>query len=372
MKKIVIFIYIVLLSPPAFTQVRINNTIDAKDTELISAVNFLSGYFSEFSPKNVYLPDFKKYWSAEDCRDFKMPDPMAYAINTSIPTYMLGAPTILSAKPVKGAIQIKTLFSSTDSTGNVVVFAITNHFVSNDNTGKLVMLSPMKFAPSEWETERIRNVKYSYPSYHVFDKRKANELAGKIAMLEGEWELKPIGITYYFADTKEEIEHYRGFDFTIAMGGRDKPSGMSDEFNNVIYCGGWGENYFHEVVHLYLNRLFPQSPLKEGLAVYYGGSLGHDLLWHVKRVSQYLDSHPDINLNRPEDFYYMDTYTNPLSTLHGLICYIVYQKDGIAGLKRVMSYSSFDELFSKEYHVAQPEWDGLIRKMYHDVAKAGG
>ena len=146
------------------------------------------------------------------------------------------------------------------------------------------------------------------------------------------------------------------------MANRDKPSGMSDGADNIIYCGGWGENYFHEAVHLYLNRLFPRSPLIEGLAVFYGGSLGHQLSWHVQRVNEYLLQHKEIDLNNPGDFYYLDNFTNPGSTIQGLLCAIAYEREGVAGLRRIMRYTSLDALLLNEYQVERGGWDAFLRK----------
>ena len=187
--------------------------------------------------------------------------------------------------------------------------------------------------------------------------------------MQADWGLAPINIRYYFADTKEELEHLRGFDFTVAMGNRDKPSGMSDDVDNIVYCGGWGENYFHEVVHVYLNRHYPQSPLREGLAVFYGGSLGHDLKWHLKRLDAFLEQNKGIDLNMLDSFYDMDNYTNPYSTICGMLCMNAYIKSGIAGVKRIMTYTSMDEIFEKEYGVGRGGWNVFLRKMISDYGK---
>ena len=266
-------------------------------------------------------------------------------------------------------IHIKTLFSRTDTNGNVLVFSITNHYIKQDADGNMHFVNPMQIAASGWQSTTVGSITYHYPSYHRFDKKKAKELIGKINDLEKEWNLRPIFIQYYFADTKEEIEHFRGFDYTIAMGNRDKPSGMSDGVDNIIYCGGWGENYFHEVVHIYLNRLFPQSPLNEGLAVFYGGSLGHLLGWHIKRVNEYLQQRKSIDLNNPGDFYYLDNFTNPGSTIQGLLCMMAYDKGGIEGLKRSMRYTSLDDLLLKEYGVEKGGWNAFLRKQISDYAQ---
>jgi hypothetical protein len=346
---------------PACAQIPVNNSIDPTDTLLNDAVRFLSKYIGEFRPGRY--PDFTKYWPEADCKAFRHPDQMMNAIDPEIPTYMLGTPMILLARPEGQVIHLKTMFYHIDSSGGMLVSCITNHYINRAKEGTMKFINPMFMVSDEWRSQKTRNVTYFYPSYHSFSKKKAAFLAKNIAALEKEWNLPPLAIRYYFADTKEEIEHFRGFDFTIAMGNRDKPSGMSDGVDNIVYCGGWGENYFHEVVHLYLNRLFPGSPLTEGLAVMYGGSLGHMLPWHITRLSSYLQAHPEIDLNNPHDFYYLDNYTNPYSTLLGMLCDAAYKKEGVAGLKRIMRYPTLSDLMLREYHLKKGEWDTFLRDM---------
>jgi hypothetical protein len=185
-----------------------------------------------------------------------------------------------------------------------------------------------------------------------------------IEKLEREWDLKPISIHYYFADTKDEIQKLRGFDYSLDMGNRDKPSGISDDQDNVVFCSGLDENYFHEVVHIYLNHLYPKSPLREGLAIFYGGSMGHNLQWHTQRLSAYLQAHTEINLDsldKKNYFIYVDNYTNPAGTIRGLICALVYKKSGIEGLKRMMTYTTLEEIFNKEFGLKRGQWDKFLR-----------
>ncbi len=367
MRYLLICIISVYSLTTGYAQIPINNPIDPTDTELNTAVKFVSNYLSEFTIKNKYLPDFSKYWSEADCTQYRIPDRLLYAVNAEIPTYMLGTPTILMAKPEQGMVHIKVMFSRIDSAGKLLVTAITNHYIRHDTVGKLLFVNPMQVVVPEWQTTDYGSITYHYPAYHRFDKKKAKDMEAQIAKLEHDWGLIPIWIQYYFADTREELEHYRGFDFTIAMGNRNKPSGISDGIDNIIYCGGWGENYFHEVVHIYLNKLFPQSPLTEGLAVFYGGSLGHDLAYHLKRLNQYLKQHPEIDLNDIDEFYYMDNFTNPLSTIQGLLCSMAYNKDGITGLRRTMKYPTLDALLQKEYGVKKGEWDKFFRERIEKI-----
>jgi len=367
MIRVFAFIFLIFAFHPCRAQIPVNNPIDPADTELVNAVDFLSSYFHEFD--NGRSPDYTKYWDAQDCKDYKHPDQLLYGINTEWPTYRIGRPTILYAKPENGYVHIKTLFGRGDSTGKVSVMSITNHYIRHDDHNNLYFINPVRLAAKNWNTTVVGTITYHYPSYHHFDKSKAKVLTDKIATLQHDWGLEPINIRYYFADTKEELEHLRGFDFTVAMGNRDKPSGMSDDTDNIVYCGGWGENYFHEVVHVYLNRHYTQSPLREGLAVFYGGSLGHELKWHITRLNEYLERHPQLDLER-DNFYYMDNFTNPNSTIMGLLCLDAYNRSGIGGLKRIMAYTSLDDIMLTEYGIRRGDWNAFLRKLISDNSHA--
>ena len=366
MKKIFASFCILFTCSTGRAQIPVNNPIDPTDTELVEAVQFLNQYLKEFT--HNHLPDYRQYWSAEDCAAYKRPDQLVYGINTEIPTYVIGKPTILYARPENGYVHIKTLFGMCDS-GKASVMSITNHYVGWDDHHQLHFINPINIAEKNWNTTVVGNITYHYPAYHEFDKKKAKALEDLIKQLQKDWGLSPINIRYYFADTKEELEHLRGFDFTVAMGNRDKPSGMSDDVDNIVYCGGWGENYFHEVVHVYLNRRYPQSPLREGIAVLYGGSMGHDVRWHIQRLNSYLQQHKEIDLNDPAAFYYLDNYTNPYSIICGMLCLDAYNKGGIAGLKKIMAYTSMDQLFEQEYGVGPGGWNVFLRKMISDYGK---
>ncbi len=369
----ILFIFSALIinyDSTSYGQGDINNPIDPNDTETIKAVDFYRNYLAEFRIQKASLPDFTKYWSADDCKRYLVPDPELFGVDATIPTYLLGTPRILYARPAGNIVHIKTMFSRNDSNGRPLVISITNHYVMLKDHIPAYFINPTLVNSNQWTFKRIRNITYYYPSSHHFDRKKALSMAKKVIALEREWEISPVDIHYYFADTREEIEHFRGFDFTISMGNRDKPSGMSDGANNIVYCGGWGENYFHEVVHLYLNKYFPQSPLTEGLAVFYGGSMGHELPWHVKRLYEYLQSHREIKLYSLDDLVYLDNFTNPKSTILGLLCDKAYNAGRLDALKRSLNYVSLSALLQQEYKVEADDFDTFIRDLVARYALA--
>jgi len=346
-------------------QIYPNPGVDTLEADVKKAIYFYQQYLDGF--KGATLPDFKKYWNKNDLAKYKYPDQMIYGISSDYPTYSMGpSRTILYIKPENDYIHIKTHFGWIDSLKNITTLCITNHYIKFDDEQKPYFINPVEINSKNWQSRTVRNITYYFPPYHRFNKRKADSLILQIQNLEREWLLEPITIRYYFANTIEEIQRLRGFDFSIGMGNRNKPSGISDDRDNLVYCSGWGENYFHEIVHIYLHPKFPNSPLNEGLAAFYGGSMGHKLSWHVNRLKVYLREHPEIDLNKLEDFWKMDNYTNPSSTIQGLICDMAFKKDGISGLKRVMAYKTLNELFEKEYGFKPNELNFGLRKIIDD------
>jgi hypothetical protein len=339
----------------------INNGVDTSDSKVAAAISFYRQYLSEM--KYNELPDFKKYWQTKDLQQNKYPDPLLFAL-TDFPTYLMGeSKTLIYAKPLNDYVQLKTLFASADSLKNIAVTCITNHFIGFDSSGKPYFISPVDTHTKNWKQVRRRNITFIFPSSHIFNLIRADSLLSKVQNLEKDWALEPISIRYYLSNTNDELQQLKGFDFVVGMGNKEIPSGKADDKGNIIYAAGLGENYFHEVVHIYLNRRYPHSPLREGLATFYGGSRGNNLSWHLTRLNKYLQAHPNVDLNKFIDFHYMDNLTNPNATIEGLLCLLAFKKDGLTGLKRIMGYTSLEDVFSKEFQVQKGQWNVFIREI---------
>jgi hypothetical protein len=256
-----------LFSTAVFGQLYVNAGVDTLRLDVRKALHFYQRYLEAFA--EGAKPDYREYWSEADRRDYQVPDPVVYGINGGIATYAMGArPTIIYLKPTADYIRIKTHFSWTDTAGNVSTLAITNHYVHMNAAGKPEFISPVKIGARDWPTRTVRNVTFRYPSYHRFSPAKADSLIAKIIRLEREWSLKPVPIHLYFTDTWDEIQALRGFDFSMGAGNAEKPSGISNDTDNVIYCSGLGENYFHEVVPNLKNNYF--APCSSDKILFFG------------------------------------------------------------------------------------------------------
>jgi hypothetical protein len=146
------------------------------------------------------------------------------------------------------------------------------------------------------------------------------------------------------------------------MGENEKPTGIADVKDNLIFTSGLNENHFHEAVHIYLNKKYPESPLKEGIAVFLGGSLGHDLKWHVEKLQTFIVNNPKIEINNPQTFHYLDNSTNPQYTIHGLLCHLAYKREGINELQKLMEFNSLEQIYSEYFSINKEEANSFLRK----------
>lgn len=339
--------------------IAVNPGVDTTDQDIRSVIALWTSYLSS-NPTKDNSKD-SPFWADTEKSKFTNVDQLLYAISTDIRTYSMGNPTILYVKPNHDLFEIKTLFSWTDSAGMIYASCITSVFAKKEKD-QYKLYNALTVNAAKWKTQKTGNITFHFPPSHTFDANKANSLLQSVNDLIKQWNLKAIPVDYYFADTYEEVEILRGLDYCAGMGNKDRPSGMSDVGSNTVFAGGLGENYFHEVVHLYMNRLFPKSPLVEGLAVFYGGSLGHDLKWHLSRLNGYLDQHPGINLYEPYKYWYMDNYTNPNSTIQGLLCLIAYKNGGLDKLKKLMLYEDMYAAMEKEFGVSKEQLNDYLRE----------
>lgn len=89
--------------------------------------------------------------------------------------------------------------------------------------------------------------------------------------------------------------------------------------------------------------------------------MGKSLQWHLSRLKIYLRQHPEVDLNKLDEFWYMDNHTNLNSTIKGILCWMAFEKGKIIGLRRIMSYTTMEELFLKEFNVKNDQWNSFLR-----------
>jgi len=358
MNRIILFFTLFLTTNCYGQNVFINPGVDTTDAEIVKAITIWTNYLnSKPNPENMRTSSF---WDETEKKKYPVVDQLYNSLGNT-PPYELGKPTILYVKPDSQFILIKTLFSYSDSLRHTIAWCITNVYVKKESP-VYKLYNALSKNISTWLVRKMGSVTFYYQPTYKFNEAKATRLIQSINHLAEEWKLKKIPINYYIGETYEQLQKLRGLEYAAGMGNRTKPSGISDAQNKSVYCGGLGENYFHEVVHLYLNPLNTNSALNEGVAVFYGGSMGHTLKWHLKRLDNYLDNHPEINLNKVDDFYYMDNFTNPNSTIKGLLCYLAYKKGDVQQLKKLLKYENIDSAIENEFGIKKQDFDHFLRE----------
>ena len=129
-------------------------------------------------------------------------------------------------------------------------------------------------------------------------------------------------------------------------------SGISDIVNELIIINGLAV-IFHETTHIYLNSLYVKTPLSEGLATFYGGSMGISLSDNIKFLHNYIQKNDEIDLYEKliESNFYIDNKHNPIYTLQGLLIQLSYDKGGISEMKKLLSFNNLDEIFNQYFRI---------------------
>ncbi len=366
MKKIITLLFFISCLN---TQAQITcQFVNTNDKQIDHAIVFYKSYLQEFQNSN--LPNYKKFWSNADCEKYKTPDPIVYSISSDYPTYNFAQQkTIFYARKNIGYVHLKTLLSNKDSLNNIYIFAITNYYIKIDENDNAVrFINSLEINKNLYKTTKNQNITYLYPKGINFNKAKSDSLILKIREFETIWGFKSIDFEYYFTSTQDELGALRGLDYFLGME-QNTPSGMAFPEDKIIYCNGNGEGYFHEVLHLYLNPLYQNSPINHGLIYYLGGSLGFSFDELINKMNLYLEKYPETNLGEFENLKTKDIKLNIYNIVTGLISKIIYEREGVEGIKRVLKYKSIDNIFQKEFHIGRQERDKFLKTNFKKYNK---
>jgi len=357
--KYLILIFALLFFTKANAQLKVNIGVDTTTEKSKLVMSFYNKYISDFKEDNKV--DYYNYFYHKDIEKLYYPDKIAFGLNGDDTNYYLGDPYLLALDVKSDTVKVKIMFAQTDTLKNITVNFIANYYIKINNDSCKFLVN-QNIETKNWQEITIRNVTFHYPPYHQFNMVKAQNLVNSIISFEQNWGLKPINIDYFFAKTNKEIQAIKGFDFNFYMARSEYPGGLAYEKERSIFCWGYDENYFHEFVHLYLNPIYSKTPLKEGVATFYGGSLGKSYKEHLIRLNNYIESHPNIDISNSKEFYYMDEETNPQYAIQALICYLVYKKKGIEGLKELLSIQSLEDVYRKEFNVEPKKQNKFLRE----------
>ena len=349
--KIKIFFLIFTLSYISNAQnITYNHIIDSTNLETQKVMKLFEDYLAS-NPQNQ---EKSLFWNLQEQKEHKKYD---FLESEFQPSLYMGFPVhVLSIKSKNGIYEIKAQFGVYQENGQPYVLAIANYFAKKEN-GNYRLYNALTFNKKQWLTTKVGLVDFYYPKYHKFNLEKAEKLNDFIKEVCKNFDVKPKPFEYYLADDFDEIQSLKGFDYYIGMGGEIKPSGKATD--NKVYCGGLGEYYPHEVFHVLIDEKYPNNHywVSEGMATFLGGSRGEDLDWHLKRTNDYLQNHPEINLNNLLELVNLDEFTSYHYSLGGLIAKKIYEKGGWTMVKEFMNSGKSDD----DYYNAIEKYLGIKR-----------
>ncbi len=341
--------------------------VDTTDAQIKQVVELWRNYLAS-NPDSLYN---NPYWSANEKKEYKAFDFLRVGYQGNA-IYKGFTPLLLSVSPkANGYYEIKTAFISFNYQQELCV---ANVYAKKEN-GSYKLFNSLPLKTKDWLKKTVGSITYHYSRDYKFNMSNAERMNTFANSLQKLYNLKPVKANFYIGKNLDELMKLDGLEFYMGMGNAFKSQGITDQGNNIIFSGGDGEYFPHEVVHIYLNPLFKNSNwiLQVGLAVYYGGSMGHPLEWHIKRMDKYLQLHPEINLDSIYSFRYMDNYTNPEAELGGFLCKLAFEKGGIKELKTLLSFGpNENDLYlavEKVFGIKRDDFNAFIRRKLSEYSK---
>gem|GEM_PF-511130 len=356
-------------------RITLNSGIDTVDLENKAVVELWNNYLKS-DPDSLYD---NPYWNTEEKRKYKSYDLLKSEgfVSPSLYYWAKSDQNIILSISKKGDHTVlQSMFYKPIDKGLITIMAIVNVVAMRENN-KWVLYNYLPYHSKGWVNKKIGTISYVYHPHHDFNSKKAKSANEFLRNLSSIFDLKIAELTYYIAPDCDGLHHLKGFEYVFTMGALDV-CGFYDEINHIIYSTSQGgESNQHEIVHV-MNERFPNGHglLLAGIAAYWGGenaNFGKPLIYHLKRVNEYLVQHQEIDLNEFTEFYSMDSKTNPQYVIGAVICDEALKKGGIEKLKIMLNAGSTDEelieTIHKELGIAPTDLNSFFRSKISELAK---
>jgi hypothetical protein len=361
-----------LIAQQSHVGLYVNPDIDTANVEIAQVIQLWDNYLNTNPDSTFDNP----YWITSEKQRYKRFDFLNSVYFQPSLYYFLDyyKPTVMSVEQIDSGYAIRTLFASQTDSHFSRPFCIIRILAVREN-GKFRLSNILTFSTKSWQRETVGSITFIFPPSHRFNRGLAQRMNSFVDSLTAIWNLKPFPTEFYLADDLGDIMRMLGFDFYVGESYNRGTGGLSNIANRIVFGAGQDEWYPHEFVHLYINPLFPKAHyyFLEGYAALLGGSRGHELSWHMKRMQKYLEGHPDLNLDSLLMFSYFDSYTDPKYVFGGLLCRLALENGGLATLKRLLSFGMEDKDFYNAVQtvlgIKQQNLNQVIRKELAEYAQ---
>lgn len=279
------------------------------------------------------------FWNIEE-RVAGRSDLIKYSLSRGFPLYIAGDLFVYDIKYISNDFYvIKNIISHSDSLGKNI-FAIFNICARKAETDfKLYNFFHLSSIKLNIYTKH--NITFYYSCDFKFDESIADKAAAfyqdKLKLFDFEGK----SIMYILGESVDEAKSYLGFDYSIKSTSIEN-AGLFI-YPNIILTGEI--DHYHELIHSIFIPKFPKahSLLHEGIATYFGGSNGKSYIHHLKELSKYINSNPNIDLSQFEKLDYLrNNTTNFYYTIGAIIIDYAYS---LGGKNKVISLFEHTNLY---------------------------
>lgn len=278
------------LSSPLKSNLTISKYVDQEDSINRAIITTLDDF--------LVLRDLNqfKHWLDSDYKKYKYPflDLFRVEYKNGTPDFFNGnLLEIIEIEKDKDYL-VKIAFVGADSTGSSQLKSIYN-ILATLQSDKVVFSRSLNYYIKNWQKIERYPITYYISPNKTVNKQEIVKQLQDIKVLNNYFETDSITFTYYSCVSPVELFQIKGFDYVHGMY-QNKKGGLA-EYGNHLFSGNKSEYYTHEIVHIYVNNLFPgsNSLLNEGIAMYFGGSGGHTYSWHKNKLEKYIENNEDFN-----------------------------------------------------------------------------
>ena len=217
---------------------------------------------------------------------------------------------------------VKLGYLAPDSVNKAFTILLIYNIIATKDNDNWKFKRAVDYVTRDWQKVQKESLLYYLPPGKKPNETEIKKQLEDITKICTFFNTTPIDIHYYSCNSPIQVFEVKGFDYHPSML-VSKTGGMTAD-GNIVYSGNNSEFYTHEIIHIYIKNLFPQTPqiLNEGIATYIGGSGKNDYLWHREVFANYMDT-AQIDLSahlQPYERLYINKETSIPYMIGALIC----------------------------------------------------
>jgi hypothetical protein len=369
MKKYMVFF---LLLFPFFSQSQTKNwfdkfidvnyrNIDTNNVESKAMLKVWTSYLKSriwnWGSKNDTVSS--KFWNDDEQKQFTHP----CNIFEIYPGLFFFHTSILNIEPVEDNY-FRILNCTTDSDSSRNITRAIYYILIKKTEGHYKLFNFFYLEKEKLNTTTIGTIKYYYPEYYNFSRKKANSFINFKDSLSLLFNQPVQDKSVYVVDSNTTSLMSRfGFIFQTFL--TNQKTGKFLKENDMI-ISSIDENHRHELVHYFTTFNNPDRIgfFDEGLATYFGGSMGHDLRWHINKFYTYFITKMHSDTSKIMSLLDLDRETNPQYTLGAIIMKYAIDTYGFQKVLKLLSYTqkkdTTEEVIEKELGIPKDKLSSFL------------